>query len=87
MGDNGYVVWPEGQPELARFVASWWRMQWLMLGPMGIRASLRCRRMSRFWPAPANLDPAKLAAGWEARVDELRGDIVSALRKFSGDAA
>lgn len=84
MTDDGYVVWPEGQPHRARFVRSWFACQWLKLGPFGLASSFRGRRMSSLWPAPANLPPVRLAEEWEARIRTLQRDIADAITKFSG---
>lgn len=50
MTRTAYVVWPEGQPERAVTCRTWIGMQWAMLGPRGLMASLRGRLMLRAWP-------------------------------------
>lgn len=48
---SGYIAWPEGQPERARFARTWLGKLWLMVGPMGWRTMLNGRRMINYWPA------------------------------------
>lgn len=62
---GGYVIWPEGQPGRAKFARTWLGKQWLLVGPMGLRAGISLRRMTCFWPAYPDEDHATNAALWE----------------------
>lgn len=55
------IVWPEGQPERAVLCRGWLSRQWRMLGPMGLRASARGRRMCFVRPVNPEENPIVLA--------------------------
>ncbi len=61
----GYTVWPEGQPERARFARNWLHLQWFIAGPMGWKAMFQRRRMTNYWPSMPGEDHTATARMWE----------------------
>lgn len=66
----GYLAWPEGKPERARYTSSYLvHLFWHMLGPMGWRASLRWRRMRSYHPAVRGENYVLLATNMDAAMN------------------
>lgn len=62
----GWIVWPEGEPERARFAPTPIAWLWMIAGPMGWGAMLRGRRMTNIWPQIRSDDPVTVASMIEA---------------------
>lgn len=58
--ETGYVIWPEGEPQQARYTRSRFFMWWSALC-----SSMRGKRHCSYWPALPIEDPIRVAEQWE----------------------
>lgn len=69
---SGFVTWPEGRPELARFTTAAIVKHWRRLGPNALWHGLHGRRICCAWPVRNDQVPIIVARRAERAMQSFR---------------